>query len=104
MLHHLGLKKISRVTQEKRMVSKRLTKRLRSVCNKMRKILPRTVNGPSPERVSAKPAAVTAATRVLKKPAPTAISTIVFLPSWPLAKAAHAVKTARVNLEANMLR
>ena len=42
----------------------------------MRKILPRTVNGPSPERVSAKSAAVTAATRVLKMPASTAISTI----------------------------
>jgi hypothetical protein len=38
----------------------------------------KTVNGPSPERVSTKPAALTAATRVLKLLAPTATSTMVF--------------------------
>ena len=36
-----------------------------------------TVNGPSPESVSTRPASVTAATRVVKLPAPTATSTMV---------------------------
>lgn len=37
----------------------------------------KTVNGPLPLSVSARPAACTAATRVLKSPAATAVSTIV---------------------------
>ena len=37
-----------------------------------------TVNGPLPFKVSTKPAALTAATRVLKLPAATAVSTISF--------------------------
>ena len=41
----------------------------------------KTVNGPSPESVSTRPASVTAATRVVKLPAPTATSTIVPGPS-----------------------
>ena len=36
-----------------------------------------TVNGPAPESVSTRPASVTAATRVVKLPAPTATSTMV---------------------------
>ena len=36
-----------------------------------------TENGPGPDRVSARPAAVTAATRVLKDPALTAVSTML---------------------------
>ena len=38
--------------------------------------VPKTVSGPSPERASTKPAAVTAATRVEKSGLPTAMSTI----------------------------
>ena len=36
----------------------------------------KTVKGPAPLRVSTKPAAVTAATRVVKEPAETAVSTM----------------------------
>ena len=39
----------------------------------------KTVKGPFPLRVSTRPAALTAATSVLKLPAPTAVSTMSFL-------------------------
>ena len=44
-----------------------------------------TVNGPSPFKVSTRPAACTAATNVVKDPAPTAVSTMSC--EWPPAKA-----------------